>query len=95
MTLSARQVGEDAAGLLAHLLDQLLPGLAEAARDQLGLPCDAAVRAGERRDHDQHAVLREVPPVAEGHVVHVPHSQPVDERDARLNVVDDPRHAVA
>src|SRR5207302_8189529 len=78
------QLLEDTGGLLAQLLEQCLGTLAEPARDQLRLR-DHAVVAADRRDDDQHAVLGEAPSVAERDVVHVPHSEPVDEGDAGLH----------
>ena len=39
-------------------------------------------------------MLGQVPPVAQRDVAHVPHSEPVDERHARLDGVHDPRPAL-
>ena len=46
------QLREHALRLLAHLVEELGVGLREAARDQLGLAGDGAVRAAQRGDHD-------------------------------------------
>src|SRR5205823_12355292 len=82
---------QDAVGLLAHLRQQRV-GLGEAAGDQLGRPGrGAAVRAAQRRDDDQDAVLGEMSPVAQSYVAHVSHAEAVDEGDAGLNVVDNSR----
>ncbi len=63
----AEQLVEHAAGLVAQLVEQARRPLAEAARDQLGRRREpaGAVRGGERRDDDQHAVLGEPAPVAQ------------------------------
>ena len=79
------QPAEDVLRLAAHLAHQLVR-LGEPARDQLGCEREA-VR--ERRDDDEHAVLGEVPAVAQRDVGDVPHSEPVHEGHARLDLVDD------
>ena len=88
------QLREHALRLLAHLVEQLGVRLREPARNQLRLARDGAVGAGQRGDDDQDAVLREVAPVAQRDVLHVPHAEPVNERDAGLDPIDEPRHPV-
>src|SRR6266511_1903901 len=80
------QVADDALRFRPHLGEQLVR-LREAASDELGRS-DGAVR--HRRDDDQNAVFREVPPVTERDVGHVADAQAVDERDAAVDAVDDP-----
>ena len=85
MTLSFEQLVEHALGLFAHLVEQRLARLGEAARDQLGLAAPRSRSRRERRDDDQDAVLGEVPPVAQRDVLHVADAEPVDEGDAGLD----------
>ncbi len=84
---------EHAAGLAAQLRRQRLGLLAESARDQLRRSCQHrfAVRARERRDDDEHAVLRQPPPVAQCDVVHVADTEAIDEGHAGRDLVDDVR----
>ena len=79
------QLAHDVVRLLAQLGQQLVV-VGEAARDQLGL---RGAVVGERRDDDQHAVLRHVPAVAQRDVRDVADADPVDERDAGLDVIGD------
>ena len=53
----------------------------------------AAVRRRERRDDDEDAVVGEAPAVAERDVLDVADAEAVDEGDARVDLVDDPRAA--
>ena len=46
---------------------------------------------GHGRDDDENAVLGQAAPVAERDVLDISDAEPVDERDARLDTVDDPR----
>ena len=59
------------------------------ARDELRRRDLASVRRAQRRDDDEDAVVGEPPAVAEGDVLHVPDAEPVDERDARVDAVDE------
>jgi hypothetical protein len=67
--------------------------LGEAARDDLGRAGRLAVLGADRRDDDEDAVLREVTAVAERDVLHVPHAEPVHERDAHVELAGEPRDA--
>ena len=91
---SASSSSNDPLGLVAHLVDQLVR-LGEPARDQLGRGATRAVRAAsvvttirtpssERWRRSRSATSRDVAD-----------AEAVDERHARLDVVDDARHAVA
>src|SRR6185312_1174726 len=80
------QLVQYALSLFTHLLEQRLARLGEAAGDQLRPAGDGAVAASERRDDDQHAVFRQMPPVAQSDVLHVADAEAVHEGHARLDL---------